>query len=371
LQQIHNDLGHKAYFICKKRLTDRFWWPMMDQDLRWYLNTCHECQLCATDKILLPPTVAMPMPLFHKVYADTLFMPRHNRYRTEILCRWGAVVEISMDNGAPWVKAVEWLSKQFNIHHIRISGYNSRTQGVIECRHHPVHEALIKACESNMTLWTQKIFYVFWAERVSISKAMGRSPYYMAHGVEPLFPFDIAEATYMSPILDKEISTAEMIAARALRLMKREDELQLMRSQVYEDRIKSIRQWEKDNTNNIVDFDFEPRRLVIVWNASVENNLTKKNKPRYFGPMIVVRRKLGGPYILAELDGAIGKQPYAAFRLIPYFPRSAVIIPVTKIIERQIQTVERAKDMPTWGDDGLRDWEGQAAPAKKPAERKL
>jgi hypothetical protein len=31
----------------------------------------------------------------------------------EILCHWGAVVEIVTDNGSAWVKAIEWLSKRY------------------------------------------------------------------------------------------------------------------------------------------------------------------------------------------------------------------------------------------------------------------
>jgi len=214
-----------------------------------------------------------------------------------------------------------------------------------------------------MTLWTQRIFYVFWAERVSISKATGRSPYWMAHGVEPLFPFDIAEATYMTPVLDGEMTTSDFIAARAIRLMKRDEELEELRSQVYADRIRSIRQWEKDHENNIVDFDFQPGRLVLVRNSKVESEHSRKSKPRYFGPMIVIRRTTGGSYTLAELDGAIAASTYAAFRVIPYYSRSKMRIPVTRMIETHKKDTELREKSPIWGDDGLRDWEGQAHPA--------
>lgn len=46
----------------------------------------------------------------------------------------------------------------------------------------------------------------------------------------------------------------------------------------------------------------------------------------------MLRRTRGGSYITAELDGAIVRRPYAAFRLIPYFPRSHISIPVTKLV---------------------------------------
>jgi hypothetical protein len=48
--------------------------------------------------------------------------------------------------------------------------------------------------------------------------------------------------------------------------------------------------------------------------------------------MIVVCRTKGSAYILAELDGAVSKLCYAAFRLLPYLPRNEDKISVTSIM---------------------------------------
>ena len=37
--------------------------------------------------------------------------------------------------------------------------------------------------------------------------------------------------------------------------------------------------------------------------------------------MVVLRQTTEGSYLLAELDGAVSRLRYAAFRLIPYYPR--------------------------------------------------
>lgn len=50
----------------------------------------------------------------------------------EILCRWGAVEEIITDNGTAYIAALDWLASKYGIHHIRISTYNSRVNGIVE-----------------------------------------------------------------------------------------------------------------------------------------------------------------------------------------------------------------------------------------------
>ena len=51
--------------------------------------------------------------------------------------------------------------------------------------------------------------------------------------------------------------------------------------------------------------------------------------------MVVVRRTPNGSYRLAELDGAVSKLRFAAFRLVPYHARSRTSIPVTRLVERE------------------------------------
>ena len=56
--------------------------------------------------------------------------------------------------------------------------------------------------------------------------------------------------------------------------------------------------------------------------------LNRKSKPRYLGPMIVVKRTEKGAYVLAELDRAVAKTSYAAFRLVPYLARKECTGPI-------------------------------------------
>jgi len=105
-----------------------FWWPHINDDVRWYKTTCHECQLCQTEYFHIPAIVPEVLSLFRKVHIDTFLMPKVGKYRyilhardalilypearattsdsgdviasfifQDILCRWGGVAEIVTD----------------------------------------------------------------------------------------------------------------------------------------------------------------------------------------------------------------------------------------------------------------------------------
>ena len=60
--------------------------------------------------------------------------------------------------------------------------------------------------------------------------------------------------------------------------------------------------------------------------------------------MVVVRRTKGGSYLLAELDGAISKFRFAAFRLLPYFPRNNSRIEVTHLVGLDNTAIDQLED---------------------------
>jgi hypothetical protein len=81
LQRTHDNLGHKGIYATRRTIADRFWWPSLDKDVAWFIKTCHQCQIRSVEKVVLPPVISIPAPLFRKVYIDTMFMPVVQGYR--------------------------------------------------------------------------------------------------------------------------------------------------------------------------------------------------------------------------------------------------------------------------------------------------
>jgi hypothetical protein len=195
----HNDTGHHGYYASHALLAERYWWPFIGCDLAWYVRTCHVCQLRQTQQIVIPPTVATPAPLFTKMYMDTMHLSRSSGFAyivqghcslthylefrmlrketaqaigdwifQDILCRWGTLVEIVSDNGKPFIAALGHLEKKYHIRHIRISGYNSHANGIVERLHFDIRQALFKASNGMEHKWSQAAHSVFWSECITV-----------------------------------------------------------------------------------------------------------------------------------------------------------------------------------------------------------
>jgi hypothetical protein len=69
-----------------------------------------------------------------------------------------------------------------NIEHVKISGYNHRTNRVVEKGHFTMREALVKSCEGDLSIWPEKLQQVVFADWITTSSVTGFSPYYLLFG---------------------------------------------------------------------------------------------------------------------------------------------------------------------------------------------
>jgi hypothetical protein len=92
IKEAHDSLGHKGVFLVWTHLLLHFWWPMLVDDVKWYNQTCHECQIRQTQRFHIPPTVPVVGGLFHKVHIDTMVIPQSGSYRFIVQARCALTV---------------------------------------------------------------------------------------------------------------------------------------------------------------------------------------------------------------------------------------------------------------------------------------
>src|ERR1700710_2014690 len=115
-----------------------------------------------------------------------------------------------------------------------------------------------------------------------------------------------------------------------------------MEEKILKAKYRSAKEFEA--SHRLKDFNFAVGSLVLVQNSRVEVELNRKMKPHYLGPMIVLRRTVGGSYLLAELDGSVSRLRFKVFRLLPYHPRSRTRIPVTTVTGLEDEELDRLAD---------------------------
>src|SRR5882724_9307402 len=57
ISQAHEVVGHRVIFSTLSNLWERFWWPMLDEDVKQFSSTFHPCQTQQTHHLPLPPTI--------------------------------------------------------------------------------------------------------------------------------------------------------------------------------------------------------------------------------------------------------------------------------------------------------------------------
>jgi hypothetical protein len=44
ITQAHNYIGHHGVYPVQSHLIERFWWPHLQSDVKWFVDSCHICQ---------------------------------------------------------------------------------------------------------------------------------------------------------------------------------------------------------------------------------------------------------------------------------------------------------------------------------------
>ena len=354
LWEMHEGKAHHGIWAVAKQTNLRYYWPNIQEDIKQHIRSCHTCQLRSTKKMHIPITSSHPRRLFSKVHLDVMKMPKARGKRWLVACRddlsgiteckalkrdkaeaiakfflhriilrYGTVLEVVTDNGSSFLKEFKRLLRDYGIKQIKISPYNSQANGVVERGHYNIREALVKLCKNDLSQWPLMVPAACYADRITIRRATGFSPFYLLHGVHPFLPCDLVDATFLVTEFQPQMTDDELLAARTRQLLRMPQDVERARQTLAKSRFRSKEAYENKFSRRIQKEDHVPGSLVLVRNNPIENSMSleRKTANRYMGPYRVIRRTQGGSYVLAEMNGNVLRHTMAAFRLIPYISR--------------------------------------------------
>lgn len=337
IKQAHDDSGHRGRDPTYAKISDQFWWPEMYKQVTEYCHTCQECQMRSSyaPKVVINPTYVKTV--LRKLNIDVVHMGVTSKGYTyivdvrddltgwiearrlkkstsqniaeflweDVICRFGCIPQITTDNGKEFMGAFQILTQRYGIPIVHTSPYNPAANGMIERGHRTWIQSIWKLCKNQPHSWSDWFFPALWADRVSIRRTTGFSPYHLLYGSPHVFPFSMKEETwYLIPWEDVN-TRVDLIAVRALQLQQ----LGIDREEAVLTTIKTRRRaahdYAKRNQSRLTTRRFKPGELVIVTRKRIvtEGSNRKKSDEAWSGPYKILDVTESGSYILTELSG--------------------------------------------------------------------
>jgi hypothetical protein len=193
---------------------------------------------------------------------------------------------------------------------------------MIERGYKPVINALAKMIKGGIGKWVRNLHAVLWADRTTVRKSTGYTPFYLNIGMEAILPIELDIPTWRILPWNSIQTTEDLLAMRARQLLRREDDLEEARLHLQRMREQGKDLWDAEHVMQPT--VIEAGHFVLVHDTQREKDVSsnRKLKYRWLGPYKVaeaIHEK--GTYILQELDGTRLRGTFAGNRLKPFYPR--------------------------------------------------
>ena len=242
----------------------------------------------------------------------------------DVMCRFGCILQLTTDNGAEFEGLVQTMADIYNVPIARAAPYHPEANGMIERHHRTWIGSLFIACKGNPSHWSRYFYSCMWADRVTVKRATGHTPYYLLYGKHHVFPFDITDSSWYTLDWHSIQTTEELLAIRAIQLAHRDDDIEEASATLLQSRIRSTRDWAQRNEHTLVEGNYKPGTIVLVYNSVLQMQHGRKGEIRWIGPYRVRKQNTRGSYELNELDGTPIDAVFAGNRLKKYHQRDRI-----------------------------------------------
>ena len=346
LKEVHDHqlAGHQGQDNTYHRASQFYYWPGMKADIIQYVRTCRTCQQNQRRKGEAPlePIQKHPIP-FYQVGIDIVGpLPRTltgKRYIVvavdhftkwvearalhdataqsivpfiyeEIICRHGVPEVLSSDRGSEFVnELVTALASVYKIKLIRTTAYHPQGNGQVERVNKTIKQILKKITPKDPGDWSHYLPSALFVIRTTQQGSTKFSPSELLFGHQIRHPFETGSPMHEPP---DPVEFAQQELAR-IKDFRNQAQKFIQKAQ---DRQKSSH----DSSKHLL-LPLNIGDLVLVWQDSVESNMSGKLEKKYKGPYFVHRMQ-GTTYWLRNRNGSLHPTPYHRNRLKPYHHRN-------------------------------------------------
>ena len=355
LREAHDECGHKGVQATRARISERYYWPLMFEDVKFFVKTCEACQKRDRTRVEEPLYPTYSATTFEKVLVDVVHMPvAYNGYRyiiaarddlsgwieakmvkqkdaktwvkfveNEVLYRYGNVKKIVTDGGELSSALGKEMCERHGVQLVIASAYHPQSNSVVERGHAPIADAIAKACSWDPTQWPRYFYAAIWADRITVKRSTGYTPYRLIFGKEALIPVDFLVESWQLVEWRKEMTTAELLVVRTKQLACLEEDLEDAA-----EKLKIAREKNKeafDQKKRMRKEELGVGDLVLLFDSQRDASHSRKLDNFWLGPYKITRVGVTGYYRIAELDGTEMKATIAGNRLKRFHAVSDIV----------------------------------------------
>ena len=318
LDNCHSSIpsGHFGQNRTFDKISQRFYWIRMRQDIAAYIKSCMSCQFRKNpdkyNKIPLKPLAYPVATPFSRISMDLITnLPKTERENvhilvicdfttrypeafplkskkpkeiadkiiSEIICRYGAVSTILSDLGGEFCnKIIDRICEVFGTMQITTSGYHPETNGLCERYNQTLIKTLSHLVSSDHRDWDINIPFSLMAYRSSVHSKIHETPFFLLHGTDMNLPYDIGlglpDKRYLD--IDDYKSEITLALAQAWEIAAKNMEKAQERQKYYYD--------QKARESTIKEND-----LVMLYTPEVRPHHSKKLSTTFRGPFRVYK----------------------------------------------------------------------------------
>ena len=359
LKSMHDELGHKGRESTFGRISARYHWDGLYNDVKDFVRQCEPCQRRASNRVDEALTPTTPTGMFEKIHLDIVELPPDNGKKylvvarddftwwpearalrdkssenvarfiwEEVICRHGLFGHLVVDGGSENMKEVISLLKRMGANRIRISPYNSRANGTVERGHLTILDALSKMTDGGMKHWIRHLPSVLLAERITTHRPTGMDPFSLVYGRDCALPAESKFPTWRILEWDEVRDRSDLLALRARQLEMRDEDLE--ESLARKKRIREEGKEAFDRSHGVRHIPLQVNDVVLRYDkvvADIDKSLRTKLNYKWLGPYRIHSVNQVGSFKLEEMDGVVLKRSFTGSQLKPFIKKTRFFMP--------------------------------------------
>uniref|UniRef100_A0A1X7U211 RNA-directed DNA polymerase n=1 Tax=Amphimedon queenslandica TaxID=400682 RepID=A0A1X7U211_AMPQE len=318
--------GHLGQRKTTARISERFFWPGMIQEIKNYCRTCPECQRTAGRRYT-PRAQLVNLPIietpFKRIAMDIVGpLEKSNKgnkyilvvcdYATrypdafplksidaesvaekliELMSRVGVPEEILTDQGSNFTsRLLTEIYKMLTLKGITTTPYHPQTDGLVERFNGTLKNMLRRCTSQNPRDWDTLLPYILFAYREVPQESTGFSPFELLYGRSVRGPLDILKESWES-----RENCPENVVTYVTEMRRRLEEMTgIVGENMKKSQVKQKRWYDRKARHR----EFKTGDKVLVLLPSTTHKLTAEWKGPY-----VVKRKVGDVDYELEMNG--------------------------------------------------------------------